>query len=343
MNRVRTSPKPVIALTMGDPAGIGPELCLTAVREPSVTNECVPLIFGDAGILRRVAEACSLRLPERVVPLEEWQTASCEPPESTLVDCHVIEAAACQPGRVQAECGRAAFACVCAAIEAAVGNRVAAVCTAPINKEALRLAGVPYPGHTEIFADLTSAEEVCMMLASDQLNVSMVTTHVGFREVTGLLTPARVARVIELTADALGLMLGHEPRVGVCGLNPHAGEHGLFGDREEERLIAPGIDAARARGVVVEGPFPPDAVFVPAYRRRFDAIVCMYHDQGHIPFKMLAFDKGVNMTLGTSVIRTSVDHGTAFDIAWQGRADPGSMLQALLWAARLSRLRQTNR
>lgn len=339
---MRTRSKPFIALTMGDPAGIGPELCLTAVREPSVTNECIPLIFGDAGVLRRVAEACSLRLPERVVTLEEWQADSPEVSASTIVDCHVIDAATCRPGQVQPECGRAAFACITTAIEAALKNRVEAVCTAPINKEALRLAGVPYPGHTEIFAALTGAEDVCMMLASDQLNVSMVTTHVGFRDVPGLLTPARVARVIELTADALRRMLGPDPRIGVCGLNPHAGEHGLFGDREEERLIAPGIQAARDAGVEVEGPFPPDAAFVPAHRRRYDAIVCMYHDQGHIPFKMLAFDKGVNLTLGTSVIRTSVDHGTAFDIAWQGRADSGSMLQALQWAARLSRLRQTN-
>lgn len=333
------SNRPVVALTMGDPAGIGPELCLTVVNEPSVTDECLPLIFGDAGILRRVGDACSLALPERVITLEEWNAGSIGPQAPAVVDFQAIDAAACRPGKVQAECGGAAFAYIAAAIEAALRNRVAAVCTAPINKEALRLAGVTYPGHTEIFAAMTGAEEVCMMLASDELNVSMVTTHVGYREVPSLLTEGRVARVIELTAAALRRMFGREPRIAVCGLNPHGGEHGLFGHREEERLIAPAVQALAAQGLQVEGPFPPDTVFVPEHRRRFDAIVCMYHDQGHIPFKMLAFDKGVNLTLGTSVIRTSVDHGTAFDIAWQGRADPGSLVQALRWASRLSRQR----
>jgi 4-phospho-D-threonate 3-dehydrogenase / 4-phospho-D-erythronate 3-dehydrogenase len=332
------SKKPLVALTMGDPAGIGPELCLTVMNEPTVASECRLLVFGDAGILLRASNACAFPMPKRVTSLEDWKSDSTSPQESRIIDCQAIEASLCQPGTVQAECGRAAFTYIAAAIEAALQNKVAAVCTAPINKEALRAAGLPYPGHTEIFAALTEADEVCMMLASDELKVSMVTTHVGFKEVPGLITAERVARVIELTADALRRMLGNEPRIAVCGLNPHAGEHGLFGDWEEERLVAPGIEAAKSRGIHVQGPFPPDAAFVPAHRRRFHAIVCMYHDQGHIPFKMLAFDTGVNMTLGTSVIRTSVDHGTAFDIAWQGRADPGSMTQALLWAARLSRM-----
>ena len=213
---------------------------------------------------------------------------------------------------------------------------MAAVATAPIHKEALHKAGVPYPGHTEIFADFAGADRACMMLASDEITTSFVTTHIGVADISTSLTEARVLEVIELTVDAMQRLRGQSPKIAVCGLNPHAGEHGLFGRQEEERFIVPAIRHARKMGIDVEGPLPPDAAFVTSKRAQVDAYVCMYHDQGHIPFKMLAFDTGVNITLGLPIIRTSVDHGTAFDIAWTGQANPTSLYQAVRWGARLA-------
>ncbi|MCJ7544919.1 MAG: 4-hydroxythreonine-4-phosphate dehydrogenase PdxA, partial [Phycisphaerae bacterium] len=244
------------------------------------------------------------------------------------------------PGRVAADCGRAAYAYIQAAAVGALAGHVAAVVTNPINKEALSLAGVDFPGHTEIFQSLTGAPRVCMMLASETLMISFVTTHVGYADVPGRLTRQRILDVIELTAQAVAALRGRAARLSVCGLNPHGGEHGLFGRREEEELLAPAVQAARAAGLDVEGPLPPDTAFVPARVAQRDAIVCMYHDQGHIPFKMLAFDTGVNITLGLPIVRTSVDHGTAFDIAWTGKASPTSLIAAVHWAVALSRTRQ---
>ena len=193
-----------------------------------------------------------------------------------------------------------------------------------------------FPGHTEIFTALTNAKRSCMMLYSDKITVSMVTTHIGYHEVPGKLSVERVLNVIELTAETMRWMLRREPRLGVCGLNPHAGEHGLFGNREEENFVEPAVKLARERGIQIEGPLVPDAVFTTGQRKHYDAIVTLYHDQGHIPFKMLAFDTGVNITLGLPIIRTSVDHGTAFDIAWSGKADPTSLYSAINVAAELA-------
>jgi 4-hydroxythreonine-4-phosphate dehydrogenase len=212
---------------------------------------------------------------------------------------------------------------------------VAAVSTAPLNKQALHAAGVNYPGHTEIFAARTNAPRSCMMQYSEEITCTFVTVHVGYREVPGLLTARRILDVIELTAEALARLRARPPELVVCGLNPHAGEHGLFGDREEERIIVPAIEAARSKGISVEGPLPPDTAFLPAKRKATDAFVCMYHDQGHIPVKALAFDSAVNTTLGLPIIRTSVDHGTACDIAWQGKANPSSLFAAVRLALRL--------
>lgn len=326
---------PVVALTMGDPAGVGPELCLRALREPSVLNECVPVVFGDLDVMERVAQKCGLRQPEQSVTLAEW-TANPHAQQPVVVDCAAVDVHKVSSGVVAEACGRAAYTYIEAAIHAALRREVAAVATAPIHKEALHKAGVPYPGHTEIFAALSGAERACMMLASDEITTSFVTTHIGVVDISSHLSEARVLEVIELTADAMQRLRGERPRIAVCGLNPHAGEHGLFGAQEEERFIVPAIDKARTRGIDAEGPLPPDAAFVPSKRRQVDAYVCMYHDQGHIPFKMLAFDTGVNITLGLPMIRTSVDHGTAFDIAWTGRANPTSLYQAVLWAARLA-------
>jgi 4-hydroxythreonine-4-phosphate dehydrogenase len=325
---------------MGDPAGIGPELCLRLLREPEVLAQCVPVIFGDVGVLDRVANHGLPPRHCRTLSTVGWQESP-PPGEPVVVDCAAVDVSLVRPGELSAACGRAGFTYVQTAIKAAVNGRLAGVVTAPLHKEALRFAGLPYPGHTEIFAGLTGALRTCMMLRSDALTVSMVTSHVGYFEVPDLLSVARVLDVIELTAQALQLLLQRSPRLGVCGLNPHAGEHGLFGQQEEERYLQPAIHRARVAGLQVEGPLPPDTAFTSGQRERFDAIVCLYHDQGHIPFKMLAFDTGVNVTLGLPIIRTSVDHGTAFDIAWQGIANPQSLYAAIRVAGELAASRHT--
>ncbi len=330
-----TTGRHLVAITMGDPAGIGPELCLRALSEPIVLEECVPVVFGDASVLSRVARQCGLAEPENVLALAEWQ-ANRGDQSSVVVDCGAIAAEGVRPGVIDAAHGRAAYIYIETAIQAALAGRVAAVVTAPIHKEALHQSGVPYPGHTEILAALTGAKRVCMMLASEEITVGFATTHIGLADVAHRLSVERVLDVIELTAAAMSRALGRKPKIGVCGLNPHAGEHGLFGQMEEQRFIEPAVAEGRARGLDVLGPLPPDAAFLPATRARVDAFVAMYHDQGHIPFKMLAFDTGVNVTLGLPIIRTSVDHGTAFDIAWSGKASPNSLYQAVHWALRLA-------
>lgn len=343
-------PKPVLGLTLGDPAGIGPELCLRALCEPSVLQQCVPVLFGDAAVVERVKKSLppsssnnrKVRLTMKdkgdsieIISLSEFAKLG-KIPRPLLVDCAAIDARKIQPGKVSAACGLAAYRYIEHAIAFALAGKIHGVVTAPIHKEALHLAGVKFPGHTEIFTALTGAERSCMMLYSDKLTVSMVTTHIGYREVPGKLSVARVLNVIELTAAALRRMLARVPRLAVCGLNPHAGEHGLFGQREEETFVAPAVQKARRKKINVFGPLVPDAVFTAAQRKKYDAIVCLYHDQGHIPFKMLAFDTGVNLTLGLPIIRTSVDHGTAFDIAWQGKADATSLISAVRVASQLA-------
>ena len=311
---------PRIAVTMGDPAGVGPELCLRLLADERVREWCVPVVFGDAGVLDRVAKQLG------------WP----QPDPAGVLDLKAIDAAAVVPGAVSAACGRAAYEYVTTAIGEALAGRVDAITTAPLNKEALHTAGFPYPGHTEILAARTNAGRSCMMLTADAITCSLVTVHVGYREVPALLTVERILDTIELTAAAMERIRGKTPRLLVCGLNPHAGEHGLFGDREEERIIAPAIAAARAKGIDAAGPLPPDTAFLPKYRATTDAYVCMYHDQGLIPLKALAFEDAVNVTLGLPIVRTSVDHGTAFDIAWRGVADVSSLVQAVKLAARLA-------
>jgi 4-hydroxythreonine-4-phosphate dehydrogenase len=317
---------------MGDPAGIGPELCLRALHSPEIRRLCTPVLFGSIEVLQSVSRALPLEVPRDIAVVDDPNLTRSEQP--VVVNCR-IELAEFQPGKVSAECGAAGFACIKTAIEQALGGSIDAVVTAPIHKESLRLAGVPFPGHTEIFTALTSSKRTCMMLRSDVITVSMVTTHVGYADVPEGLSTHRVLDVIELTADALHRMIGRTPRLAVCGLNPHAGENGLFGQREEQRLIEPAIKHAQDRGISVAGPLPPDTAFTTQARERFDGIVCMYHDQGHIPFKMLAFDQGVNITLGLPIVRTSVDHGTAFDIAWKGVAKATSLLSAIKCAVQL--------
>lgn len=327
---------PRIAVTMGDPAGVGPELCLRLLADERMRSVCLPLVFGDAGVLNRVARHLGWPEVTAVVPDALWPEYADSIDGPCVVDQGAINADAVRPGAVSADCGRAAFAYFDTAIGEALAGRVDAITTAPLNKESLHAAGFPYPGHTEILAARTSAERSCMMLTSDQITCSLVTVHVGYREVPNLLTIDRILEVIELTAAAMHRLRGRPPRLLVCGLNPHAGEHGLFGDREEERIITPAVEAARGKGIDIGGPLPPDTAFLPKYRRGCDAYVCMYHDQGLIPLKALAFEEAVNVTLGLPIVRTSVDHGTAFDIAWQGVADVTSLVKAVELAAKLA-------
>lgn len=330
---------PRIALTMGDPAGVGPELCLRALAEAesgALRDVCVPIVFGDAAVLRRCAAHVGLAPPQRVVAQGDWRARHANIDQPAVLDFAALDAAQLAPGAVSATTGAASYAYIQAAIDAVLAHEVAAVTTGPISKEALSAAGHRYPGHTEIFAQRAGAVRSCMMQFSPEITCTFVTTHVGYAEVPALLTIERIGDVIELTEAALRKLHGRPPRLVVCGLNPHAGEHGLFGQREEERFIVPAIEAARVKGFTIEGPLPPDTAFLSRRRQTTDGFVCMYHDQGHIPVKALAFESAVNTTLGLSIIRTSVDHGTACDIAWQGQASPGSMFSALRLAARLA-------
>jgi 4-hydroxythreonine-4-phosphate dehydrogenase len=310
---------------MGDPAGVGPELCLRLLSAAAdgQFSECLPVVFGSVAVLTRVADR--LELPSAFPLITDPAAAT----TAAVYDIRDDALDAIEPGRVSAVAGEAAFRCCTTAIDAALAGTVAGIVTAPLNKEALHAAGHDYPGHTELFAERLAADRSCMMQYADDIACSFVTTHVGYAEVPGLLTPTRVGEVLDLTDAALRRIRGRPPRLLVCGLNPHAGEH-------EERVIAPAVAAAVARGIDATGPVPGDTAFTPQARQRYDAVVCMYHDQGHIPVKMIAFDRAVNITLGLPVPRTSVDHGTAFDIAWQGKADPGSLFAAVRLAARLT-------
>jgi 4-hydroxythreonine-4-phosphate dehydrogenase len=330
--------RPLIGLTMGDPAGVGPELCLRALSSREVLSHGTPVLFGDLDLLKRVSGAAGIPIPANLRVLDQPRETDADAP--ALVHIPGLDAAAVAPGKVSAACGAAGFEFIKAAIEAAQAGLLSAVVTAPIHKEALHLAGVDYAGHTEIFAALTNSKRSCMMLWSPSLAVSFVTTHIGYAEVPNRLNESRILDVIELTAEALARMHSRPALLGICGLNPHAGERGLFGAREEERFVEPALREARARGIAIDGPLPPDAAFIPDCRKAFDGIVCLYHDQGHIPFKMLSFDDGVNVTLGLPIVRTSVDHGTAFDIAWRGVARPNSLFKAIECAVRLGKLRQ---
>lgn len=310
------SSKPRIAITMGDPAGIGPELCLRLLAEPRVIEFCEPIIFGNRQVLDRVASHL------------QWRS----PPEESIQQIRGINADDIRPGVVDADGGRYSFRCVEAAVDAALAKKVAAVCTMPVNKEAWHEAGINYPGHTEFIVEKTETKRSCMMLTSAIVTCSLVTTHIGYADVASQLTIDKVDMAIDLTRSAMKRIVDREPRLSVLGLNPHAGEHGLFGNKEEERIIMPAIANAQQKGWHVEGPLPPDTAFVANRRAITDAYICMYHDQGLIPLKTLAFDTAVNVTLGLPIVRTSPDHGTAFDIAWTGQAKAESAIQAVLFA-----------
>jgi 4-hydroxythreonine-4-phosphate dehydrogenase len=328
-----SSPHPIIAITMGDPAGIGPELCLAMLNDPLILSACTPVIFGDASLIMRVAKATRIPQPHPVVAFKNWSGPGNHP--ALIVDLDCLSGQSINPGQLSAVSGAAAHQCVVTATMEALANRVNAIVTAPLSKQALHLSGVPHPGHTELLAELTNTKRYCMMLASERITTSLVTTHNSLATVPGLLTSERIMNVIRLTAQALRSLHGREPRLTVCGLNPHGGENGLLGT-EDQDIIFPAVNLAKSEGLQIEGPLPPDTAFLPNRISNTDAYICMYHDQGLIPFKMLSFEDGVNVTLGLPIVRTSPDHGTAFDLAWTGRANPSSMRAATLYATRLT-------
>lgn len=285
--------KPRIAITVGDPAGIGPEIARKAAGDARVRDACEPVVYG--------------------------------PPPGLRIE----------PGTLSADAGRAAYDVICTAVRDAQAGVVDGIATAPVSKLAFARAGLPWRGHTDLLAHLTGSARAAMMFWSDPLKVVLATVHVPLAEVPALLTRERLTGVIELAAEQLPAFGIPRPRLAVAGLNPHAGESGLLG-QEDERVIRPAVEQARARGIAVEGPFPGDTIFLRAARGEFDAVIACYHDQGLIPIKLLAFGRAVNVTLGLPIIRTAVDHGTAFDIAGKGTADASSMVEAALLAARLA-------
>jgi len=331
---------PRLGITLGDPAGVGPELVLRALAAPVWQGQLSAVVYGQAALLRRVAKSAQIPWPAelRVMaphePLPPPAAASATAP--VLLDFPFAEAETVVPGRVHACCGRMAATWIEAAARDALAGRIDALVTAPINKEALHLAGVPHPGHTEMLAALTGAAQPATMLFwSPDLIVSLATIHVPLSAVPRLLTVDGLLATIRRTAQACARFGRGGRSIAVLALNPHAGEHGLFG-REEEAVIAPAIAAAQQEGLSVVGPLVPDTAFSAEARNRYGAYVALYHDQGLIPFKMLAFANGVNVTLGLPLIRTSPDHGTAFDRAWQGTASATSLLSAIQCAALLA-------
>jgi len=318
---------PLLAVTLGDPAGIGPEIVLKALVHDELYARCRPLVVGDRRILDR-AMAWSGIPSLDVHVVGDPAGAPFAPGRLTLLNLDNADLVACPVGEVSAAAGRAAVGYVQTACDLCLDGTAAAMVTAPLNKDAMNQAGFAYAGHTELLTERTGAEKVTMLLTAPNLRVVHVSTHVSLAEAVRRVTRERVAAVIDLAYQgclALGI---RSPRIGVAGLNPHAGEHGLFGD-QEGREILPAINTARAKGLDVSDPQPPDTVFLRATQGAYDIVVAMYHDQGHIPMKLLAFDQGVNVSLGLPIIRTSVDHGTAFDIAGTGKARETSLLAAI--------------
>ncbi len=318
---------PKIAVTMGDPAGVGPEICLRLLQNEKVSQICTPIIFGCASVLEQSAAQCNLANPKQIINGLSEATAPC------VLNIGGIDPCEFTTGKISAATGRASFTYIEDAINAALSGQVSAVTTAPINKEALHMAGIEFPGHTEIFANKTHSSRACMLQYSSELRAVFVTTHLSYTDVPSQLTKADILNVIELGAQAVQRIHRNNPKIVVLGLNPHAGENGLFGT-EEQTTILPAIEAALKLGLNVEGPVPPDTAFIPEKRKNTDLYVCMYHDQGHIPLKALCFDQAVNTTLGLPIIRTSVDHGTALDIAGLGHANPNSLFEAIKLAVK---------
>ncbi|MBP6967902.1 MAG: 4-hydroxythreonine-4-phosphate dehydrogenase PdxA [Prolixibacteraceae bacterium] len=339
------SEKPILTITMGDPAGIGPEIAVKAFCDRRIHTWCRPLLTGNSGIMTRVARETAPGLKIRTV--RSADEAGFEPGTMDVLDLPVDHPEGIHNGQISAVAGDVAYRSILKAIEMALKGEVDSTVTCPVNKKALQEAGCPFEGHTEIFAHFTQTSSYAMMLADRRLKVVHVSTHVPLRKACDLVRKERILECIGLLHEGLARLGISFPRIGVAGLNPHAGDEGLFGD-EEIAEIVPAIAEAKDRGFQVEGPVPPDTLFAMAAGGRYDGCVAMYHDQGHIPFKMKGFswDKkrgamknvsGVNITLGLPIIRTSVDHGTAFEIAGKNLASPDALLQAIYYASKMCR------
>jgi 4-hydroxythreonine-4-phosphate dehydrogenase len=319
----------VFGITMGDSSGVGPEILLKSFTEGKLKWPVVA--YGDLEALRWYNERLGLNVPLRSIgTVSDLREGSLN-----VLDAKILSRDDITPGEINAKSGHAAREYVIAATKAAIRSEIAAMITLPMNKEATQKTDPSFVGHTELIGAICGVDDVTIMLASDQLIVTHVSTHCSLADAIARAKQPRIKTILKLTSDAVAALI-EKPRIAVAGLNPHAGEHGLFG-REEIEEIEPAVEWARAQGMPVEGPLPPDTVFYMAVRRkRFDAIVCMYHDQGHVPLKLLDFEGGVNVALGLPIIRTSVDHGTAFDIAGKGVAQTGSFIKAIEFAARMS-------
>ena len=337
--------RPLIGISVGDPAGIGPEITAKALCLSDIYSVCRPVAVGEAGLMREAIQFSRLDL--KVHPVSSPEEGYYRLGTIDIVDLKNIDAKSIRHKIVSPDCGRASFEYVRKVIELALAREVDATVTGPINKEAINLAGFHYSGHTEIYADLTRTRDYAMMLLHRDFRVIHVSTHVSLREACDRVKKDRVYRVIQLGLETLKKLGIEDPRIGVAGLNPHAGESGLFG-REEIEEIEPAIQQARKEGVRLEGPIPPDTVFSKMQGGQYDLAVVMYHDQGHIPTKLLGFQydekektwgsiSGINITCGLPIIRVSVDHGTAFGKAGEGRANPESMIQAIKTAVQLAR------
>lgn len=333
-NQVPPRGRPRLAITVGEIAGVGPELAMRCAADATIRARCEPILVGPIAGLERVAK----ELPSDVDSSTDW-VRFVNDHARDWVDIGNLQLDMVQPGTFSRETGRASYEAVVWAIDAALTGQVDAIVTGPIQKEAWHAAGITYPGHTELLAARTGTDDFRMMLSAPELSCALVTIHIPLADVAEALDIASIVRTIHLAAGSMRHRATGDVRVTVCGLNPHAGENGLFSHAEEEEIIAPAIAAAAVEGIRIIGPVPPDTAFTPAMRAKTDVYVCMYHDQGLIPLKAIAFDEGVNVTLGLPIVRTSVDHGTALDIAWKGLASHSSMLAAINMAIDISHRR----
>lgn len=309
-----------IAITMGDPAGVGPEIIVKAFSQEDIYKICKPLVIGDRAVIKEIIKTLGMDF---------------DPDNIELLNLNEINAPSKLPkGKPSEEAGRACFSYIRKAVELFRLGVVEAIVTAPITKYSLRMAGLPWLGHTDMLADLTNTQEYAMAFYSEKLKLLLTTIHVPLREVPFLIQKERVIKSIFFAKKACDMLQIDDPRIAVAGLNPHAGEEGIIG-REDIDEIKPAIEEAKKFGINVSGPYPADSLFYRAYNGEFDMVVAMYHDQALAPFKLVAFEKGVNFTVGLPFIRTSPDHGTAYDIAWQGKADPTSLIEAIKLAARM--------